>query len=214
MTKGTMQTRCNPEGISERFGSYLVSRIKHCVSSTKVRMNEDTNVITATELDSHADSPVVGRYSRVLEETGRTARVSGFSSELGEPLEVPIVNAAVAYDCDITGVTHILVICNALYLRSMGVNLIPPFMMRLAGLEMDECPKFLSSAPTERNHSMYFPSLDIRIPFHIEGIISYIPTRMPSESELMELEGSYLLITPNLPSWEPTPISIKIRSMG
>ena len=96
--------------------------------------------------------------------------VSGFTSELGEALKVPIVNAAVAYDCDITGGTHILVICNALYFKNMDTNLIPSFIMRLAGLEIDECPKFLSRQPKESNHSMYFPTQDIRIPFQIEGI--------------------------------------------
>ena len=66
---------------------------------------QDMDRITATKLDSHADSPVVGWYAKVLEETSKTARVSGFTSDLGEALEVPIVNAAVAYDCDVTGST-------------------------------------------------------------------------------------------------------------
>ena len=82
----------------------------------------------------------------------------------------------------------------------MEVNLISPFMMRLAGLEIDECLKFLSRNPSDNNHSMYFPIPNIRIPFQIEGIISYIPTRRPSDKELIEMEGSYLLISPNLPS--------------
>ena len=46
----------------------------------------------------------------------------------------------------------------------MDINLIPPFMMRLAGLEVDECPKFLSKEPNEQNHSMYFPELGYQDP--------------------------------------------------
>ena len=72
--------------------------------------DDDTQTISATELDSHADLPVVGKYCRILEDTGRKARVSGFTSELGKPLVVKVVNAAVAYDCEHTGMTHILVI--------------------------------------------------------------------------------------------------------
>ena len=85
----------------------------------------------------------------------------------------------------------------------MEVNLLPPFMMRLAGIEVDECPKFLSKNPKDSNHSMYFPNEDIRIPFQLEGIISYIPTRAPTDEELMKEEGHYLLLTPNLPIWDP-----------
>ena len=145
------QTKNNHIGVSESFGSYLASRIKQGISTAKV--DEIHDHITATELDSHADSPVLGRYSRILEETGQTVKVSGFTSELGEALEVPIANAAVAYDCDLTGETHILVIYNALYFKNMDTNLIPPFVMRLAGLEVDECPKFLSREPSKSNHS-------------------------------------------------------------
>ena len=142
------------------------------------------NTVSATELDSHADSPVVGRFTRTLEDTGIQASVSGFTSDLGKPLTVPVVNAAVAYDCEFTGETRIMIICNALHFKNMEVNLIPPFMMRLAGIEVNECPKFLSKQPNESDHSMYFPEQDIRIPFQLEGIISYIPTRIPTLEEL------------------------------
>ena len=163
----------------------------------------DTEYVAATELDSHADSPVVGKYCKVLESTGRRATVSGFTTDLGKPMSVPVVNAAVAYDCEYTGKTYIMTICNALYFENMEVNLVPPFMMRLTGIEVDECPKFLAKVPSDHHHSMYFPEEDIRIPFQLEGIISYIPTRAPTDDELANEEGHYLLLTPNLPVWNP-----------
>jgi len=100
--------------------------------SAVLKDNED-DIVSATELDSNADSPVVGKYVRILEDTGRKASVSGFTSELGKPMSVPVVNAAIAYDCGFTGDTKILVIYNALYFRNMEVNLIPPFMMLFSG---------------------------------------------------------------------------------
>ena len=48
-----------------------------------------------------------------------------------------------------------------------------------------------------------FPSAHLRISLHLKGIVSFIPTRCPSKRELKELEGHYLLITPNLPIWDP-----------
>ena len=76
-------------------------------------------------------------------------------------------------------------------------------MMRLAGLDLDECPKFLSSKPTESNHSVYFPMLNIRLTFQIERTILYISTQRPLKVELKESEDDYMILTPNIPEWEP-----------
>ena len=133
--------------LSNIFSTHLIHKLSNS--------SFDNDKITATELDSHADSPVVGKHSKILETSPRTAMVSGFTTELGKPLCVPIVTAAVAYEDGYTGKVYTLVIHNALYLKSMEVNLIPPIMMRMAGLEVDECSKFLAKEPSDRNHSIY-----------------------------------------------------------
>jgi len=74
--------------VSARISAYLCHRI----SGT----NDKANHAYATELDSYADSPVVGQGPRIIENTGRTIRVFGFSGELGSAIKVPVVHAAVA----------------------------------------------------------------------------------------------------------------------
>ena len=184
------------------FSSYIIERLSYISS---IASGENLVAQSSTALDSHADSPVVGKHCVILEESQprRTAKVSGFTSELGKPMVVPIVTAAVSYDCEYTGMTHVMVIHNALYFKNMEVNLIPPFMMRLTGLTINECPKFLSTNPSIEDHSIYFPTNYVRIPLQLEGTISYIPTRAPTAQELKENEGQYLLLTPNMPSWDP-----------
>ena len=54
------------------------------------------------------------------------------------------------------GITYLLVLKNALHVPSMAYNLLTPFMMRLAGIEVKECPKFLSETPDVKDHSIYF----------------------------------------------------------
>ena len=66
---------------------------------------------------------------------------------LGKPLCAPMFNIVVAYDCEFTGENYILVVYNALHMKSMEFNLIPPFMLRLYGLEFNEYPKFLAKKP-------------------------------------------------------------------
>lgn len=155
------------------------------------------------EMDSHADSPVVGRGAMEVRDCGRTVLVGGFSDELGEPMRVRVIDALLLYEDDVSGEQYLLLIRNALSVPSMNHHLIPPFMMRLAGVEVDECAKFLSKKPSVRNHSLYFPDEDVRIPMSIHNIFSYVPTRMPSTQDVEDLKDKQLELTPQLPKWDP-----------
>ena len=50
------------------------------------------------ELDSHADTTALGAACVVLQDTGRTVTVEGYSKEIGALTDIPIVTAATAYD--------------------------------------------------------------------------------------------------------------------
>ena len=86
-------------------------------------------------------------------------------------------------------------------MKLMEVNLIPLFMLRLAGLDLNECPKFLAKKPGLQHHSVFFPKDDIRLTFKIEGIISYLPTWPLDTSEISNC--NHLVLTPESPIWDP-----------
>ena len=71
--------------------------IDHQVSITKVDEKDGGSGLVRLELDSHADSPVVGREAHVLEYTGRKVTVSGFTNALGEPMLVDVVHAVITH---------------------------------------------------------------------------------------------------------------------
>jgi len=158
-------------------------------------------VESAIELDSHADSPVAGSFCHILEKHNRQLYISGFTDDLGKPILVDVINAAVTYDCMMTGNSYIMILRNALHIPSIEVCLLHPIMMRLAGVEVDECPKFLSSKPSIINHSIYFPTKDLRIQLILDGIISCLPCRTPDDEELEQLE--ILELTPKVNTWNP-----------
>ena len=169
-----------------------------------VRGGESTE--SRTELDSYADSPVVGRNVLIISDSGQTANVTGFTKDLGKCMSIPIVTAAIAYSDEYNNKTSIIIVHNALHIKSMEHNLVPPFMMRLAGVDVDECPKFMCRRPTIKNHAIYFhgdkwDQEDLRIPLQLHGTISYFPSRIPHRRELDDCQ-SYD-ITPNSPSWDP-----------
>ena len=56
-------------------------------------------------------------------------------------LRIQIVDAAICYDCPFTRTVHLLVIRNALYVPAMIHNLLPPFLLREAGLIVKDTSK-------------------------------------------------------------------------
>ena len=109
---------------------------------------------SSLELDSHADSPVVGSEALIIRTHDRKVRVNWFTLALVSKT-VDVVDAAIAYECEFTGKMLIMVIRNGLHLKEMKHNLISPFIMRLDGLEVNEQPKFMTRNPTTNHHSVY-----------------------------------------------------------
>jgi hypothetical protein len=82
----------------------------------------------------------------------------------------------------------------------MKNNLIPPFVMREAGIGVYDTPKIQVAEPTTEDHSICFPETGFRIPLSLWGMFSYFPTSKPTALLMKEIEDIYLL-TPS--RWNP-----------
>ena len=113
---------------------------------------------------------VLGKDAFIFESTGRTCNVEPFSPELGIARDIPIVDAAIAYDCELTNETYILIIRNALHISSMNHNLLPPFILRQRGITVNDTAKIHCSDPSTDDHCIIFPENELRIPLKLNGI--------------------------------------------
>ena len=127
---------------------------------------------------------VIGQQAMIINHTGQSAKVNAFSSDVKSMSKVPIVDAAVAYDCPYSGKTYLLVVRNALYIASMPHNLIPPFILREAGLQVSGVPKIHCDEPTIEDHSIYDDKTKLQIPLKLDGIFSYFQTRALTLNEI------------------------------
>ena len=152
-----------------------------------------------TDLDSHANMPVVGAGAYILADLGKTCDVSPYTPDY-EPMRVPLVDAAVKYDSPFDGKTYILVIRNALHVPSMEYNLLPPFVLREAGIQVRDTPKIQVDDPSEEDHAITFTETGFRIPLSLWGTFSFFPTSKPTKAELDDPTDVYLL-TPS--RWNP-----------
>ena len=153
---------------------------KSIVSSVNEIQNE-----SRTELDSHANMVVIGCESMVIGWIeGKTYSAIPFDPSIGCVKSVPIIDAALAYDCPYIYETYILIGRNVMYIKTLRDNLIAPFIMREAGIIVDEKPKVQCVEPSVDNHSLYVPDFNLRIPLKLNAIFSYFATRKPTKDEV------------------------------
>ena len=160
---------------------------------------EDVNESSRTELDSHANMPVIGRNAYILSKIGETVDVAPFTPDY-KPISVELVDAALKYECPYSGEVKILIIRRGLHVPSMTHNLLPPFMLREAGIQINDVPKIHVTSPSEEHHAIIFQETNFRIPLTLHGTFSYFPTSKPTTQELEEPEDVYVL-TPT--TWNP-----------
>jgi len=63
----------------------------------------------------------------------------------------------------------------------MEINLISPFIMKSAGITVNEETKCMVTNPTIHHHIVHIPEKNVTLPLAIIGIIACLPTRIPTE---------------------------------
>ena len=101
-----------------------------------------------TELDSHANMVVVGNQAFLFSHSGQYVNVRAFAEEVKALTKVHIVDAVIAYYFLHSGETYPLVVRNALCVPTMDHNLVPLFVLKEAGLVLNDKPKIHCEDPS------------------------------------------------------------------
>ena len=112
----------------------------------------NNNKISTTEMDSHTNMAVVGSNATKIQDTGHYADVNAFANDVGQMKRDPIKDMAIAYDFPYQKKTFLFIIKNVLHVPSMNHNLIPPFILDEAGLEVYTKPKIHSKSLSVCSH--------------------------------------------------------------
>ena len=166
-------------------------------------MEEDTS---QTDLDSHADTCVVGANSLVTHDYEQPVKVTGYDAMDGYKT-CKMVTATLAYDDPSDGTPIILEVQQAIHIPRLQHNLLCPMQMWLNDVGVNEVPKFLTKDPTDETHAMVLPPTDAGkekylISLSLDGITSYFPTRKPTRDEYENAEQCYQLTYGAL-EWNP-----------
>ena len=111
-----------------------------------------------TELDTHADTCVVGKNCLIVNEYDRWVTVTGYDPKQGCVEDLKVVAAVLAYDCPKSGEVKIIKLNQAIYINSMLNNLLCPMQLRMNDIKVFDCPRFLIQNPEYHEHTITIPS--------------------------------------------------------
>lgn len=165
---------------------------------------EDLLPDTRAELDSHANMICLGQHCNIIRRTNMTVKVNAFADEVGALNDIPVVDAVVCYEDPYSNERYLLLCYNALYIPSMSHHLIPPFILREAGLKVNDVPKIQSPDPDEETHTIRDSDTGMRIQLQLNGIFSYFACRALSSEEMRNWRDyPVVLATPPGRRWNP-----------
>jgi hypothetical protein len=96
-------------------------------------------VYSNLEMDTHAETFVLGLNFTILHYTGRECDVAPYNEVYESVKAVPIVSGATAWTDEGTGLTYILVIIEGLWMAdTVAASLINPNQLRVHGTEVQD----------------------------------------------------------------------------
>ena len=147
------------------------------------------------ELDSHANTIVLGSNCVILHHTGKVCKVSPYSDDYKAIKNVPVVCGATLWTDTVDNQEYILVFNESLWMGdSLTHSLINPNQLHAFGTDVQDSP-----FSTERL-SIQPASHDITIPLQTLGTIIYANTRAPTDQELGK--RPHIVLSSNA-DWDP-----------
>jgi hypothetical protein len=154
------------------------------IAGTRIK---DQTIYRNMELDSHADTVVLGNNCVIVSFTGRECDVSPYIESYDSIKGVPIVTGATAWTSDRTGETLILVFHEAIWMGDvMDHSLVNPIQLCHNGVEVQDNPYSLSEMRIASE------SNDVIIPHTASGTTTHFPSRTPTDRELQTCRHVYL----------------------
>jgi hypothetical protein len=143
------------------------------VSNVALKCNDPLSK-TTLELDSHADTSILGRHALIILDYDRPVTVVGYDESLGTHV-YPTVSGVVAYTDPQTRRTLNLIINQAIHIPHLDHHLLFPMQCHVNDVIVDETPKFLAPQPTDHMHALTLndpddPLRPVIIPLELRGV--------------------------------------------
>jgi hypothetical protein len=163
---------------------------------------------TTLELDSHANTCVLGHGTLIILDYNRPVSVVGYDESLGSKT-YQTLSSVVAYDDSKTGRTLHLIINQAIHIPHLDHHLLCPMQCRVNDVIVDNLPKFLATDPTDQTHALTLtdpnnPLQPVILPLILRGVTSVLNVRSTTINEFNSHDYLRLHLTSETLTWDPT----------
>ena len=172
-------------GSSESCTKYmLVSTVRSIKIGQIAALTSLQTIESKMELDTHANTMVLGKNCLIIQDFGKAVSVSGRNASAGST-KCPTVSGVVAYNHPHMGVTYMLIWHQSIYLVTMDNHLICLMQCRVQGVTIHDMPKIFVKNPTNHSHAIVVsdpvdPKNDLVIPLELVGVTSVFSVRTPT----------------------------------
>jgi hypothetical protein len=150
--------------------------LKVCAITMHLGSLGKTGPVCRSELDSHADTSMVGMEVITFQDFERPVNVSGYDPKGPVAMDVKTVSSGMAYDVPGSGRVVILIVHQATNPPHLPHNLLNPMQMRLNDVVVNRTPKFQCANPTNLSHTITVEGENMNdelvIPLDFRGVVS------------------------------------------
>jgi hypothetical protein len=170
--------------------------------------NLESNYETTLELESHADTCVLGRDALIMLDYNQPVSIVGYDESLRSKT-YQTVSGVVAYDDPQTGMMLHLIINWAIHIPHLDHHLFCPMQCRVNDVTVNDLPNFLAANPTDQMHALTMTDLDnplqlVILPLTLKGVTSMLNVRTVTINEFNSQDYPRLHLTSETLTWDPT----------
>ncbi len=163
---------------------------------------------TTLELDSHADTCVLGHDALILLDYDRPVIVKGYDPSLGTKTYAT-VSEALAHDDPVTGKVYHLVINQAIHIPHLDHHFSCPMQCQVNDVIVDNTPMFLISDPTDHTHAStirdpHQPAQMVILQLALQGVTLLLNVRGITLDEWNSDTFKRLHLISETLTWDPT----------
>ncbi len=163
---------------------------------------------TTLELDSHANTCVLGHVALIILDYNRPVSVVGYDESLGSKT-YQTVSGVVAYDDPQTGKMLQLIVNQAIHIPHLDHHLLCPMQCPVNDVTVNDLPKFVATDPTDQTHALTLtdpnnPLQPVILPLILRGVTLVLNVRSVTIDEFNSHDYLRLHLTSETLTWDPT----------